>query len=183
MAKKVIDHLEKIYKEELDSHDIIKNINNDNNMPIKLDNYFFKKKKSSKNIKHLQANAGFRNSLVFKKKNNRNSIGIYPFKPKQSNENIFIYSNGEKEEEKIDDLKIIKKNNVGIKVCKTLKNCGDNIKNAKLLLFDKSNNKQSMRPMKNFSNKNFLTTKKRGNFLPTTRRHRKLKEKELSENN
>ena len=44
MAKKVIDHLEEIYKEELDSHDIIKTINNDNNMPIKLDNYFFKKK-------------------------------------------------------------------------------------------------------------------------------------------
>ena len=40
-----------------------------------------------------------------------------------------------------------------------------------------------MRPMKNFSNKNCLTTKKRGNFLPTTRRHRKLKEKESSETN
>ena len=190
MEKKAIDHLEGIYREELDSHDIRKAFNNIDNIPINSNNYFFKKKQSSRNVKSSQDSAvPLRNTLIFKNKNsNKDSINIFSFKPKESHENLFVHSNSEKtkkEEEKMEDLhlKTTKPKNIGLKVCKTLKNCGENINNAKLLIFDKSNNnKQSIKLTKNFSNKNCFFNNKRGSLFQMSKRHRKLKEKDSSEN-
>lgn len=186
MDKKASDYLEKIYKEEIDIHNVKKSINNVDIKTIKLNDFSIKKKPSNKNIKYIHDSAVFRNTLLYKNKNNKDSININSYKPKKSNDNSLVYSNSEKsikEEKKINDLKVAKKNNFGLKVCKTFKNCGENMKNAKLLFLGRINNKQSMRLSKNYSNKNCLTSKKRGSYFPTTKRLRKIKEKETSENN
>ena len=191
MEKKTVNNLKEIhniigelYKDELDSHNIKKV---KNNIDIMANNCYNIKKLSNKNIKYYKDYPFFRNTLVDKTKSNKDSINVKSFKPKESKRNLFIYSNDEEsqkeEEEKINDLKVTKKNNFGLKVCKTFKNCGDNINKAKYLFLGKSNYKQSMKPIKHFNSKNCLTSNKRGSFFPTTKRHRKIKEKESSENN
>ena len=182
MEKKAIDHLEEIYKDEINSHDIKKAINNVDIMSFKIKDFNTNKKLSSKNSKIIQETIPFRNTLIFKNKNNKDSININSYKPKESIENLFVYSNSEnskkEEEQKIHDIKSNKRNNIGLKVCKTFKNCGENIKNAKFLFFNKGNNKQSMRPLKNYSNKNCLTSNKRGSTFQISKRHKKQKDKE-----
>ena len=49
MEKKAIDHLEKLYKDELDSHDLKKAINNIDIMSLKLKDFQNTKKSFSKN--------------------------------------------------------------------------------------------------------------------------------------
>ena len=182
MEKKAIDHLEEIYKNEINSHDIKKAINNVDIISFKIKNFNINKKLSSKNSKFIQDTIPFKNTLIFRNNINKDSTNINSFKPKESIENLFVYSNSEhskkEEEEKINDIKINKRNNLRLKVCKTFKNCEENIKNAKFLFFNKGNNKQSMKPLKNFSNKNCLTNNKRGSNFQISKRHKKQKDKE-----
>ena len=175
MEKKAIEHLEVIYKEELDSHNIKKAINNVNIMPKNISNL---KRPSSKNIKTFQDSLAYRN--------NKDRINFNILKPKESNKNIYA-CNSEKsqkeEDEKINDLKVTKGNNFGLKVSQTIKNCRDNINKAKFIFFSKSNKKQSMKPIQNFNKKNCLTSNKRGSYFPkSSKKLRKFKEKESSVN-
>ena len=183
MEKKAIDHLEKLYKDELDSHDLKKAINNIDIMSLKLKDFQNTKKSFSKNTKNFNENIPrIKSTLIFKKKPEKDSININLYKPKEeTDKNLFEYSHSDeskKEEEIITGNKFKKRNNVALKVCKTFKNCDENINKAKILLFNK-NNKNSVRPIKpikKFSTKNCLSSK-RGTLLQSTKRHKKLKEK------
>ena len=163
MEKKVIDHLEHLYKDELNSHEFKKANNNIDIMSFKLNDLPKQKKLSSKNSKNLNDNIPkVRNSLIFKNKPEKDSININLYKPKEEvdNNNLFEYSNSDttKKEEIISGNKFKKRNNMPLKLCKTFKNCGDNINNAQFLLFNKNNNKQSINPITKVSSKNCLSS-------------------------
>ena len=177
MEKFAIDHLEGLYKDEINSHELKKVINNIDLISYKINGIQDKKKLSSKNPKYINESIPIsRNSLTFKNKLRKDSSNLKTFKPKE--ENIFVYSNSDdskKEEEQINNIK--KKRINDIKPCKTFKNCGENINKAKYLFFNKANSKPLLDPAKKFSTKNCLSSNKRRMFLQTTKRHRKLKDK------
>ena len=174
MEKLAIDHLEDLYKDEINSHELKKVKNNIDLMSYKINDIQVKKKLSCKNPKYINENIPIsRNSSIFKNKLRKESDNLKTFKP-----NIFIYNNSDnskKEEEQINDIK--KKGNNAIKPCKTFKNCGENINKAKYLFFHKANSKPLLDPSKKFNTNNCLSSNKRRMFLQTTKRHRKLKEK------
>ena len=170
MEKKAIDHLEHLYKDELNSHEFKKVINNIDIMSFKLNDLQKPKKLSSKNSRNLNDNIPkVRNSLIFKNKPEKDSININLYKPKEEvDNNLFEYSHSDttkKEEIVSGNNKFKKRNNMPLKLCKTFKNCGDNINNAQFLLFNKNNNKQSINPITKVSSKNCLSSNKRGSLL------------------
>lgn len=179
MEKKAIKHLEEIYKDEINSHDFKKAINNVdiNSFNVNRNNIQEKMKLSTKNINNTSQNIPIiRNTLIFK--NKLKNINL--FHTKEKVDQLFTYSNSEdsqKEEEKIGNTKFKKKNNIALKICKTFKNCDENINNAKILLFNKGN-KNSIKPSKKNSSKYWLSCNKRGSYLHSTKRHKKTKEKE-----
>ena len=85
-----------------------------------------------------------------------------------------------KEVEQNNDIKFKKRNNFELKISKTFKNCGENINNAKFLLFNKGNNnninKLSINPTKKYSKKESLISNKKGAILHSSKRHKKQKE-------
>ena len=93
MEKLAIDHLEELYKDEIDSHELKKPINNiDHLIPYKINIIQDKKKISNKNTKYISENIPVsRNSLIFKNKNRKETANIKTFKSKD--ENIFIDDN------------------------------------------------------------------------------------------
>ena len=182
MEKKAIDHLEHLYKDELNSHEFKKVINNIDIMSFKLNDLQKPKKLSSKNSRNLNDNIPkVRNSLIFKHKPEKDSININLYKPKEEvDNNLFEYSHSDttkKEEIVSGNNKFKKRNNMPLKLCKTFKNCGDNINNAQFLLFNKNNNKQSINPITKVSSKNCLSSNKRGSLL-TSKKRKKSKDKE-----
>ena len=168
MEKMAIEHLEELYKDELDSHDLKKAINNIDIMSFKLNGLQNNKKLSSKNSKFSKEK---RNTLIFKNKLKKDSFNINVFKPKEEIDNLFANSNSDatkKEEEQNNENKFKKRSNKALKICKTFKNCGENINNAKFLLFNKGNNninKHSINPTKKFSRKESLISNKKAIIL------------------
>ena len=180
MKNSTINHLEELYKDEIDSHYLKKAINNVDISSLKFKDLKDKRKLSDKNNKDNQDNIlKLKNSLILNNNVKKNSININLFKSKEKN--IFDYSNSEeskKKEEMIYDSKIKKRNKIiTLKVSKTFKNCGDNINKAQLLLFNKGNNKHSVKPLKQSTTKNCLTSK-RGKYYQSAKRHKKLRDKE-----
>ncbi len=185
MEKKAIEHLEQLYKDELDSHELKKAINNIDIMSLKSKDFQINKKLSSKNSKNFnENNPRIKSTLIFKKKLEKDSININLYKPKEEDDkNLIEYSHSDGSKKEEDEIKtgtnFKKRNNVALKVCKTFKNCGENINKAKILLFNKNNNKNTERPtktIKRFSTKNCLSSK-RGTLLQSSKKFKKLKEK------
>ena len=183
MEKFAIDQLEELYKDELDSHDIKRNTNNEGiTNSFKFNDFCYKNKLSSKNSKYISDNK-VRNTITYKNKNKKDNININTFTTKEKGENIFNNSleSKKKEEEKVNDIndtKFKKKKNFELKTCKTFKNCGENINKAQLLLFNKANNKQQqlINPRQKMSTKNCLSSAKRGSLLQNSKRFKKQKE-------
>ena len=179
MEKMAIEHLEELYKDELDSHDLKKAINNIDIMSFKLNGLQNNKKLSSKNSKFSKEK---RNTLIFKNKLKKDSFNINVFKPKEEIDNLFANSNSDatkKEEEQNNENKFKKRSNKALKICKTFKNCGENINNAKFLLFNKGNNninKHSINPTKKFSRKESLISNKKAIILQSSKRHKRQKD-------
>ena len=181
MEKLAIDHLEELYKDELDSHDIKRNNNNGGiTNSFKFNDFRYKNKLSSKNSKGIQDNK-VRNTITYKNKDKKDNININTFTTKEKGDDIFNNSiESKKEEEKVNDIndtKNKKKKNFELKTCKTFKNCGENINKAQLLLFNKGNNKQQLiNPRQKMSTKNCLSSAKRGSLLQNSRRFKKQRE-------
>ena len=182
MKKSTINHLEELYKDEIDSHYLKKAINNINISTLKIKDLEDKRKLSDKYTKYNQDNIlKVKNSLLFNNNIKKNSININLFKSKEKIDNLFDNSNSEESQKKkeiIYDSKIKKRNKIiTLKVSKTFKNCGDNINKAQLLLFNKGNNKHSVKPLKKSTTKNCLTSK-RGKFYQSSKKHKRLRDKE-----
>ena len=176
MEKKAIERLEELYKDEINSHDLKKAINNVDIKSLKVNKIPEKMRLSIKNINNNSQNAPIiRNTLIFK--NKLKNINL--FQAKEKMDNLFTYSNSEdskKEEEKIANSKFKKRNNITLKICKTFKNCDEKLNNAKLLFFNKGN-KHSIKPSKKYSTKNWLSSNKRGTaFIHITKKHKKIKD-------
>jgi hypothetical protein len=182
MEKFAIDQLEELYKDELDSHDIKRNTNNEGiTNSFKFNDFCYKNKLSSKNSKYISDNK-VRNTITYKNKDKKDNININTFTTKEKGEDIFNNSleSKKEEEEKVNDIndpKFKKKNNFELKTCKTFKNCGENINKAQLLLFNKGSNKQQLiNPRQKMSTKNCLSSAKRGSLLQNSKRFKKQRE-------
>ena len=182
MEKIAINHLEELYKDEIDSH--LKNaINNVDIESINSKDMKDKKQLLDKNHKYNQeTNPKIKNSLFFRQKKDNININLY--KPKEKNDNSFDNSNSEESQKKeiVYDSKIKKRNKITLKISKTFKNSGENINKAQLLLFNKGNNKQTLKPSIKLSTKNCLTSK-RGNFFQSLKRHKKFRDKDKDKEN
>ena len=99
MKKSTINHLEELYKDEIDSHYLKKAINNINISSLKIKDLEDKRKLSDKNTKYNQYNK-VKNSLLFNNNIKKNSININLFKSKEKIDNLFDNSNSEESQKK-----------------------------------------------------------------------------------
>lgn len=185
MENKAINQLEELYRDEIDSHDIKKKLNV-GITSFKFNDLQFNKKLSSKNMRHSQEKNYFgRNTITYKNKDKKIKINTDLYMPNEQKKNTFyekIEDSKNEEEEKVNDKKFKKKGNIELKICKTLKNCGENINKAQILLFNKgnnNNNKQGLKPSQKMSTKNILSSTKRGNLLLNSKKHKKIKDKDI----
>ena len=160
--EKAFEKIEELYKKELNSHDFkLKNI--DTNLSLKInkilnDNKYFRSIKITSPL--------MKNIMSMKNRCRKQS---YNANYDQLKSKLEDFSDNIKEEnEEINDNKNKSKVNYKLKVCKTIKNCGENINKAKIILLnkDKGNNnyKQALKSAKKLNNK-CLSCNKRGTGL------------------
>ena len=156
--EKAFEKIEELYKNELDSHDF-KLKNRDTNLSLKInkilnDNKYFRSIKIKSPVR--------KNLMSMKNRGRKQSYNANNDHIK----NLEDFSDNIKEEnEEINDKNNKSKINYKLKVCKTIKNCGENINKAKIILLNKDkgniNNRQALKSSKKINSK-CLSCNKRG---------------------
>ena len=160
--EKAFEKIEELYKNELNSHDF-KLKNRETNLSLKInkllnDNNYFRSIKIATPL--------MKNIISMKNRSRKQSYNDNYDQLKNKLEDFSDYKdieNIKEENEEIND-----KRNYKLKVCKTIKNCGENINKAKIILFNKdkanNNNKQFLKSAKKLNSK-CLSCNKRGSVL------------------
>ena len=180
MEKKVIEKINELYKNELDSHNLkITNKNEDINCFFKI-NGLLNENKQFNNFKEKEMIKKNSHKKSYRKEKNNNNL----FEFKETYETSYKYNNIDNiKEEEIKNMKFNKRKSSKIKIYRTIKDCSENINKAKILLFNKNNNKQSLISGKRLNNKNSLSCNKRDILLisQSSKRNKKFLENELQD--
>ena len=182
MEKNPIDHLEELYKKDLYSHDIKKNLINIGATSFKFNDLIYKNKLSGKKSKDtLDNNKIFGGNSITYKNKGKKDININSYEQKEQKDNSFSNNSEDikNEEEKVNEIKLKKKRNLELNIWETIKKGGENINKAQILLINKSSSKQIIKQEHKTSSKNCLSSTKRGNLLQNSKSHKKQKDKDI----
>ena len=180
MENIAINQIEELYKDEINSHNIKKSKKNIGIKSFKSIELKYKKNMSNKFSYKTRLNKLISQSIGDNKNTEKNdSVNFNLYMQKDQNDSSFFcnneYKREKEEEEKKKNSPIQTKKVIKLKTCNSFRNCGGNINNAQLLLFNKENNNNK----ENIKQTNKIGIHKIRSLFQNSKKYKKPKYKDL----